>query len=243
MIHQAVAVGPLQCNCHILADKSSKEAVIVDPGDDAETILDLVKDYKVLALLHTHCHFDHMTATRQVAEATGAEILRRVKDYKVLALLHTHCHFDHMTATRRVSEATGAGILIHKSDKAYYDTLVQQYELFGMPGKPDDPLPVRRFLRDGEKIEFGSHALRVIHTPGHTEGSCCFHTEGMVLSGDTLFQRSIGRTDFPGGSLEQELESIRKKLYTLDPETVVYPGHGKKTSIEEERAENPFVTG
>jgi glyoxylase-like metal-dependent hydrolase (beta-lactamase superfamily II) len=207
MIHKALAVGPLQCNCHLLADESSKEAIIVDPGDDAGAILKLAKGYKVLALLHTHCHFDHMTATREVSESTGAEIL------------------------------------IHKSDKAYYDALAKQYELFRMPMLASDPLPVSRFLKDGEKIAFGKQSLEVIHTPGHTEGSCCFHAEGMLLSGDTLFQRSIGRTDLPGGNSEQELESIRTKLYTLDPETVVYPGHGEKTTIKEERAENPFVQG
>ena len=207
MIHQVVAVGPLQCNCHILADEASKEAVIVDPGDDAD------------------------------------EILRRVKGYKVLALLHTHCHFDHMTGTRKVSEATGAEILIHQADKNYYDSLAGQYKMFGMPRPVDDPLPVKRFLKDGDRIGFGRHALKVIHTPGHTQGSCCFHTEGLVLSGDTLFQGSVGRTDLPGGNQEEELESIRTKLYTLDRETIVYPGHGSETTIAQERAENPFVTG
>jgi hydroxyacylglutathione hydrolase len=207
MIHQVVAVGPLQCNCHILADKATKEAVVVDPGDDAD------------------------------------EILRRVKGYTVRALLHTHCHFDHMTATRKVAEATGAEILIHKSDKALYDALATQYEVFQMGGKPEDPLPVKRFLKDGDRIGFGKHSLKVLYTPGHTQGSCCFHLEGLLLSGDTLFRRSIGRTDFPGGDAEQEAESIRTRLYTLDPETVVFPGHGEQTKIEEERAENPFVPG
>ncbi len=206
MIHQVVAVGPLQCNCHILADEASKEAVIVDPGDDAD------------------------------------EILRRVKGYTVRALLHTHCHFDHMTGTRKVAEATGAEILIHKADKAYYDSLAGQYRMFGMPRAIDDPLPVKRFLKDGDRIDFGKHALTVIHTPGHTQGSCCFHTEGFVLSGDTLFRRSIGRTDLPGGNPEEELESIRKRLFTLDPETVVFPGHGPETRIADERAENPFLS-
>lgn len=204
MNHEIVAVGPLQCNCHILADEASKEALIVDPGDDAE------------------------------------EILRRVKGYRVLALLHTHCHFDHMTGTRRVAEATGAEIRIHRADKEYYDSLAGQYRMFGMPRDVDDPLPVGRFLVPGERLTFGKHALRVIHTPGHTQGSCCFHTEGLVLSGDTLFQGSIGRTDLPGGNLEEELDSIRKHLFTLDPETVVYPGHGGETSIADERAGNPF---
>ncbi len=210
LIHEALAVGPLACNCHLLADPATKEAVIIDPGDDAD------------------------------------EILRRAAGYKVLALLHTHCHFDHMTATRRVAEATGAEILIHKADKSYYDNLAGQYAQFGRmfgqgAGKGHDPLPVKRFLKDGEKIAFGKHALTALHTPGHTEGSCSFHLEGKLFSGDTLFCRSIGRTDLPGGDMETELESIRTKLFTLDPETIVYPGHGPETRIEEERAENPFL--
>jgi glyoxylase-like metal-dependent hydrolase (beta-lactamase superfamily II) len=207
MIHQVVAVGPLQCNCHILADEAAKEAIIVDPGDDA------------------------------------GEILKRVQGYKVVALLHTHCHFDHMTATRPVAESTGAEILIHQLDKEYYDSLAGQYKRFGMPRPVDDPLPVERFLKDGDQISFGKHKVKVLHTPGHTQGSCCFHTEGLVLSGDTLFQRSIGRTDLPGGNAQQELDSIRKRLFTLDPETVVFPGHGGETTIQEERAENPFFGG
>jgi hydroxyacylglutathione hydrolase len=210
LTHEAFAVGPLACNCHILADEATREAVIIDPGDNA------------------------------------AEILKRAKGLKVVALLHTHCHFDHMTATRAVKEATGAEILIHKSDKAYYDNLAGQYAAFGRmfgedPGKAHDPLPVARYLKDGETISFGKHSLRVLHTPGHTEGSCSFHLEGKLFSGDTLFCRSIGRTDLPGGNFAQELESIRTKLFTLDPETVVYPGHGPETKIEEERAENPFL--
>jgi glyoxylase-like metal-dependent hydrolase (beta-lactamase superfamily II) len=214
MIHEAVAVGPLACNCHLLADERTKEAVIIDPGDDADEILARV----------------------------------RALDLKVLALLHTHCHFDHMTATRRVREATGAEILIHRSDQALYDGLAGHYaafaRLFGEDlGRGHDPLPVARFLKDEERIAFGRHSLRVLHTPGHTEGSCSFHTEGMVFSGDTLFCRGVGRTDLPGGSAALEQDSIRRRLYTLDPETVVYPGHGDRTTIAEERAENPFVPG
>ena len=206
LIHKALAVGPLACNCHLLADPATREAVILDPGDDAE------------------------------------EILRVAAGYKVLALLHTHCHFDHMTATRRVAEATGAEILIHRADKAYYDSLAQQYAMFGMPFRQQhDPLPVKRFLKDGEKISFGPFSMDVLHTPGHTEGSCSFHLDGRLFSGDTLFCGSIGRADLPGGNLEEELTSIRTRLLTLDPETAVYPGHGPETSVAAERAENPFL--
>jgi glyoxylase-like metal-dependent hydrolase (beta-lactamase superfamily II) len=210
MIHDVVAVGPLRCNCHILADESTGEAVIIDPGDDARAILE------------------------------------RVKGLKVKALLHTHCHFDHMTATRRVKEETGAPILIHRADKALYDALADQYGAFGAlfgtrRGGVPEPLPADEFLEEGRSIPFGRHALRVLHTPGHTKGSCSFHLEGHVWSGDTLFCRGIGRTDFPGGDFEEEAASIRTKLYALAPETVVWPGHGPETHIEEEKAENPFV--
>ena len=212
LIHEAVAVGPLGCNCHVLADESTREAVVIDPGDDAD------------------------------------EILARVKDLKVKALLHTHCHFDHMTATRRVSEETGAEIWIHEADKALYDGLVKQYAVFGSffgvgPGGVPNPLPAGKFLADGESIVFGRHRLKVLHTPGHTKGSCCFHLGDRVFSGDTLFAGSVGRTDLPGGDFQEEARSIRAKLYTLDPETEVFPGHGPPTRIADEKAENAFVPG
>ena len=216
MIHRALAVGPFQCNCHILADESSKEAVIVDPGDDAEEILAHAKDLGVT----------------------------------VKALVHTHCHLDHITGTRRVREETGARILIHEADKWLYENLKTQFSstmrLFGLRlGGADDPLPVDEYVKDGQDIAFGRHALRAIHTPGHTPGSCCFaltdRKERRVFSGDTLFAGSIGRTDLWGGNQEQELESIRARLFTLDADTVVYPGHGPETRIDDEIASNPFL--
>jgi glyoxylase-like metal-dependent hydrolase (beta-lactamase superfamily II) len=210
VIHEVLRVGPFQCNCHILGDESTREAVIIDPGDEA------------------------------------GEILERAKGLKVTALLHTHCHLDHITGTKRVKEETGAPILIHQADRELYEHLAGQYEktlrLFGLDlGPGHDPLPADRFLKDGEKIRFGRHEIGVLHTPGHTQGSCCFHLGGDLFSGDTLFRRSIGRTDLPGGDLDQEIDSIRSKLYVLDPETVVHPGHGPPTHIEEEKEANPFA--
>ena len=212
MIHEVLSVGPFQCNCHILADESTLEAVIVDPGDQADRILE------------------------------------RVKDLKVKALLHTHCHLDHITGTRKVKEETGAEILIHRADRELYEHLAEQYastlKLFGLDlGSGHDPLPVDRFLEDGQEIAFGRHRFSVLHTPGHTPGSCCFHGEGCLLSGDTLFRGSVGRTDLWGGDQKQELDSIRSRIYTLEPETVVYPGHGPLTHVEEEKQDNPFVRG
>ena len=199
MIHQRLVVGAFQCNCHILADDKG-EAVVIDPGDDAE------------------------------------EILERVKGLKVRYLLHTHCHLDHITGTRKVAEATGAKILIHENDKPLYENLPVQARMFGWD--VGEPAPIDAAL--GDSIRFGRHEIQVVHTPGHTPGSCCFLFDDRLFSGDTLFQRSIGRTDLWGGDYDQELASIRTKLFTLEADTVVHPGHGPDTRIREEKEENPF---
>lgn len=216
LIHESLAVGPFRCNCHVLADEKTREAVIIDPGDDADEILAVVKDLGV----------------------------------SVKALIHTHCHMDHITATRRLREETGARILIHEGDQWLYENLKMQYgatlQLFGLPMKgAPDPLPVDGHLKDGQKVQFGGQVLQVLHTPGHTPGSCSFLLEDpadrKLFSGDTLFAGSVGRTDLWAGNLEQELKSIRTRLFTQDPETVVYPGHGPETTVGEEKESNPFL--
>ena len=201
-------VGPLQCNCTILADPATREAVVIDPGDEAERIL----------------------------RALEAEKLTPV------ALLHTHAHFDHVTGSRAVKEATSAPIRLHAGDRPLYDALPEQASYFGLraeaPAEPDAP------LTDGEIIRFGGHALRAIHTPGHTPGSTCFLLEGgapRLFSGDTLFRRSIGRTDLWGGDTEAILASIRDRLFALTGDTPVVCGHGPDTTIDEEKRLNPFA--
>ncbi len=217
LIHRSLAVGAFQCNCHILADDATKEAVIVDPGDEAPAILEHVKDLGVT----------------------------------VKALVHTHCHLDHITGTRAVREATGGRILIHEGDRWLYENLKEQYgetmRLFGLNvGRGHEPLPIDETLQHGGTIRFGAFSLAVIHTPGHTPGSCCFaledRKERRLFSGDTLFAGSIGRTDLWGGNMDQELASIRERLFKLPDETVVLPGHGPETRIGEEKRENPFLT-
>jgi glyoxylase-like metal-dependent hydrolase (beta-lactamase superfamily II) len=116
--------------------------------------------------------------------------------------------------------------------------------MFGWHVRP--VLPVEHWLTDGEAVGFGKRSAAVLHTPGHTPGSCCFSLisadHPLLLSGDTLFQRSIGRTDLPGGDYATIESSIKNKLYTLDPDTVVIPGHGPRTTIGDEAHANPFVT-
>jgi hydroxyacylglutathione hydrolase len=161
---------------------------------------------------------------------------------KPVALLHTHAHFDHVGGTRGVKEKTDAAIRLHPDDRFLYDALTQQAAIFGM--RADPPLPIDAPLSDGERIRFGSCALTAIHTPGHTPGSTCFLLEGekpVLFAGDTLFRRSIGRTDLWGGDGELILDSIRSRLFTLPAQTRVVCGHGADTTIGEERERNPFV--
>jgi hydroxyacylglutathione hydrolase len=205
---ETLPVGLLQCNCSILVDETSREAVVIDPGDEPERILAVLEGARVRAV----------------------------------ALLHTHAHFDHIGGTRTVAEATGAPIRLHAGDRSLYDALPEQAAFFGLTAEA--PRPVDSQLSDGEVIAFGPFTLRAIHTPGHTPGSTCFALAGdspVLFSGDTLFRRSIGRTDLWGGDTDAILSSIREKLFRLPGEVPVICGHGPGTTIDEERRLNPFA--
>jgi glyoxylase-like metal-dependent hydrolase (beta-lactamase superfamily II) len=165
-------------------------------------------------------------------------------DLTVKALIHTHAHLDHIYCTAEVKESHGGSICLHRDDLPLYDGIAVQAAMFGW--RVRDASPVERFIGHGDIIEFGKSNALVIHTPGHTPGSVCFEVEHegdtMVFAGDTLFRRSIGRTDLPGGDARQIVQSIRERLYTLSPDALVIPGHGPNTTIAEEAARNPFVT-
>jgi glyoxylase-like metal-dependent hydrolase (beta-lactamase superfamily II) len=162
-------------------------------------------------------------------------------DLTVKWIVHTHAHLDHIYETRDVKEKAGGTIALHEGDRFLYDGFLMQASMFGW--KPRPVLPVDHWLKDGESLTFGNRAAEVLFTPGHTPGSCCFKLDDLVFSGDTLFQRSIGRTDLPGGHYPTLEKSIRTRLYTLDPDTKVIPGHGPATSIGDEKRGNSFVRG
>jgi hydroxyacylglutathione hydrolase len=167
----------------------------------------------------------------------------RALDLRVAAVVLTHGHLDHIWGADQVREATGARVLIHEGDRWLYEHLGEQSSMFGFGSRRLEPPD--GWLADGEAVRFGRHELRVLHTPGHTPGSVCLAGEvagrGVVFTGDTLFQGSIGRTDLWGGDLEQELASIRARLFALPDATVAFPGHGSHTTIGVERRSNPFL--
>lgn len=161
----------------------------------------------------------------------------------VTYILNTHGHFDHIGANGRLVEATGGKLLIHRDDEPFLSRASQAARMYGLTAT-DSPAPAA-YLTEGEELRFGRHQLQVIHIPGHSPGGCCFYLpqEGILISGDSLFADSIGRTDLPGGSQAQLVLSIRDKLLTLPPETRVYPGHGPATTIGHEKRHNPYLGG
>lgn len=208
MILESFPVGPLQCNCVVLGDPEERAAVVIDPGDDAEAIEEVLDQHRL----------------------------------DLREIIHTHAHVDHLLAAERLRRERGGRVGLHAADRFLWESVPMQASFIGMTAQA--PGPVDRWLKGGDQVVFGRHHLDVLETPGHTPGSLCFLLEGrppLVFSGDTLFLQSIGRTDLWGGSHERLLTSIRDRLFTLDGETLVHPGHGPMTTIRDEKRSNPFL--
>ncbi len=151
----------------------------------------------------------------------------------------THAHFDHIMALNDLKESTGAKLLLHEKEEQYLSD--PRLNLLGEAAEEVTIPSPDRLLKDGDIIELDSLSFKVIHTPGHTQGGVCYLIDNVLISGDTLFSGAIGRYDFPLGSLNEELCSIKEKLLVLDDETKVYPGHGFSTTIGKQRKENPYL--
>ncbi len=210
---EVIPVGPFQCNCIILGDPETKEAIVIDPGDQVDEILDRVKAHGLT----------------------------------VKSIVHTHTHIDHIGGTTELQKATNARVLLHKADLFLYDKMAEQGAFLGLPPeKTMTPVPPDEFLVDGQDVKAGSIGGQVLHSPGHTPGSCAFffpalREAGLLMPGDTLFAGSVGRTDLWQGDYDQEIASIKQKFLTLPDEVIVIPGHGPETSIGRERRLNPFL--
>lgn len=184
MIIKTIPVGMLQTNCYIVACDNTKEAIVIDPGDEADKILKEIK-------------------------AGG---------YNVKQIIITHNHPDHIAALDKIKKETLSKVFIGNQEFNYNNLHTD--------GK----------LKNGEVYEAGSLKYKIMHTPGHTPGSVClvFEDEKVIFSGDVLFNQGIGRTDLPGGSME-DMEASLEKLFALDDEYAVYPGHGPATTIGNEK--------
>ncbi len=156
-------------------------------------------------------------------------------------VINTHGHADHIGGNRFFAEKLNALTAIHEQDAPML--IDERKNLSSFVDNPIHSKEADFLLQDGDVLSLGEYKLNVIHTPGHTPGGICLHVDNFLFSGDTLFEQSIGRTDLPGGNHAQITNSIRLRLYTLPNETVVYPGHGPKTSIGIEKRINPFVSG
>lgn len=172
-----------------------------------------------------------------------ARIHRRLVDLglKLKQILITHAHIDHVGGALRLKKLTGAPILLNRNDLEQLKIMDLQAAWLGM--ETPETSPPDESLEDGLMVGLSRYPARVLHTPGHTQGSVCLHFAplNLLLAGDTLFAGSIGRTDLPGGNSAQILESISARLLTLPGETEVIPGHGPATTIAAERAGNPFL--
>ncbi len=171
----------------------------------------------------------------------GKDIIARINrdQIQVAYILNTHGHADHIAANDELKEATGAPVCIHSADANML--ISAQGNLSMYVGSQFTCQPADQLLQDGDHIVVGEIDFEVLHTPGHTLGGVCFKANQVVFSGDTLFAQSVGRTDFPGGSHSQLVDSITNKLLVLADDILVLPGHGGATSIGEERHSNSFI--
>jgi len=158
---------------------------------------------------------------------------------KIESIVLTHAHVDHVEGVARAKRETGAPVHLHAADEPLYHAAPTQAQWFGV--HVETPPPVDHYLADGGTVRFGTCELSVRHTPGHAPGHVILIGDGYALVGDCVFAGSIGRTDLPGGDLQQLMKSIRTQILPLPDETVLYTGHGPETTVGHERVANPFL--
>ena len=194
----------------------------------------------------TNCYFLINTQTQEtviIDPADDAPMLSaklKEKNLKPAAILLTHGHYDHIMAVEELRKEYGIPVIAHEEEKQILEN--PRGNLSPMIGMPFT-VKADRFVKDEELLVTAGFSIRVLHTPGHTIGGCCYYLadENLLFSGDTLFWESVGRTDFPTGSMSALVRSIKEKLMVLPESTRVYPGHMGSTSIENEKQNNPFL--
>ena len=157
-------------------------------------------------------------------------------------LINTHCHIDHILGNNFIAKTYDLELEMNANDMELIKSSNEIAQLYGFTDYEMSPLP-KKFLNEGDTLEFGNSQFKILFTPGHAPGHISLYSEkdGLLISGDVLFNNSIGRTDLPGGNYDLLIESIKNKILTLNDNTIVYCGHGPSTTIGNERLNNPFL--
>lgn len=242
LIHEILPVGMLQCNCHILGDPWTREAIVIDPGDDAERILEVIDRHhlKVAAILITHTHIDHVVGLHRVHAATGAPVYVHSEDlslYRMLAAQATWLGW-------KTPEVVKVDQLLREGDVLRWGGF--EAHILHTPGHTPGSICI--YMPTDVPVELPSESHSAVPEAGPASvraGTSAKQPQssgtGRLFAGDTLFAGSIGRTDLWGGSFQEIIRSLKGKLLELPDNTLVFPGHGGQTTIGEERAGNPFL--
>lgn len=211
-----MVLGVCQTNCYFLYRDGGHECIVVDPADAGGSIYSALqkKDFQIRGILLTHGHFDHIWGVDALRDAANAA-----------------AEADGLEAVK-VYAGAGERELLKSADLNVSERAGRAYTTYADV-----------YVKDGQEITLAGMTCRVIETPGHTAGGCCYYFEeaGILVAGDTLFAESVGRTDFPTGSMGSLIHSIKDKLFVLPDDTRVYPGHGDSTTIGHEKEYNPFT--
>ncbi len=207
MILEVIPVGPLSVNCSVVADDLTGKAVVIDPGAEAQKIIDVAKEFEVVAILNTHGHIDHVGEVKTLKDFFNVPFYLHPKDEYL------------------IEEEIWTGFASYIGAK---------------PCPPPD-----RHLEDNAELSVGNLRIKVLHTPGHTPGLCCFYIEdeGVLIAGDLLFKGSVGRWDLPGGNPEELKRSLNRVFSELPDDTIVVCGHYEETTIGYEKQFNPYLHG
>ena len=198
MLVKKTVLGVYQENAYVIVDDATRDALIIDPGDEGESLVRYLESLKI----------------------------------NLKAILLTHGHVDHVGAVDAVKDAFSVPVYISEIDMKFIE---QRKMAFGKMKRADF------FLKEGDEFIFAGKKVQIIETPGHSRGSLSYYVDGLLFSGDVLFQNSVGRTDLPGGNMEELLYSIKEKLMKLPGETRVFPGHGPETTLAMEKEFNGYL--
>jgi hydroxyacylglutathione hydrolase len=238
LIHEIIPVGLLQCNCSILGDSETREAIVIDPGDDVERILAILRKHelKVRAIVSTHTHIDHVGGLAALHQATGAPVLIHESDLE----LYRHLDMQAQWIGMPTPETVRIQDFVKEGDAVRWGGFAAR--VLHTPGHTPGSISLVVDAASGAEGEGNlQQGSKDGHSHPHTSSAVGRPVTARLISGDTLFQGSIGRTDLWGGSYPQIINSIREKLIVLPDEVVVYPGHGETTTIGAERESNPFL--